>query len=53
MQTSPNPGGSSAFNELFGVAAVSASDAWAVGSYYNGTKEKTLVERWNGKAWQR
>jgi erythromycin esterase-like protein len=53
VQPSPDPGGSTHFNGLSGVAAVSTSDAWAVGSYYNGTKDKTLVARWNGKAWQR
>ncbi|HEY3944867.1 MAG TPA: hypothetical protein VGL78_06555 [Solirubrobacteraceae bacterium] len=36
---------------LFGDAAVSPSDAWAVGSYFKGSNEKTWVERWNGKAW--
>jgi hypothetical protein len=35
---------------LNGVAAVSARDAWAVGSTLSG---KTLILRWNGKAWKR
>lgn len=35
---------------LFGAAAVSASDAWAVGQ--SGTSAlRTLIERWNGTAW--
>src|SRR6185436_18108734 len=46
---SPNPGTSS--NELYGVAAVSANDVWAVGRYYNGTAYRTLVEHWDGTAW--
>jgi hypothetical protein len=42
---SPTPGGHAV---LFGVAAVSASSAWAVG---NAGAGKTLIERWNGAAW--
>ena len=51
VQTSANPS-ATAFNQLYGVAAVSSRDAWAVGYYCNGTKNKTLVEHWNGKAWK-
>ena len=42
--SSPNPGSSN--NVLQGVAAVSATDVWAVGDYYNSTKHKyqTLTE---------
>lgn len=40
--------GSEAF--LWGVAAVSASDVWAVGSY-NDSGSKTLVLHWNGATW--
>jgi hypothetical protein len=38
---------------LKGVAAVSATDIWAVGSYRDGGAilEKTLILRWNGTAW--
>jgi hypothetical protein len=52
VQTSPNPGGSSNYNALSGVAATSSTNAWAVGGYYNGTTNLTLVERWNGKSWK-
>ena len=46
----PNPG--SKFNELFGVSAVSATDAWAVGDFINSTGgPRTLVLHWNGTAW--
>ena len=31
---------------------MSASDAWAVGYYDNGTDEQTLIEHWNGTAWK-
>ncbi|HTG46313.1 MAG TPA: hypothetical protein VK646_01485 [Actinomycetota bacterium] len=33
---------------LWGVGALSATDAWAVGSTMAGT---TLIERWNGSSW--
>lgn len=48
---SPNPG---AYNDqLFGVAAVSASDAWAVGDEGPGAGRPnfTLAEHWNGLNW--
>jgi len=48
---SPNPGGPSVLNELLGVAATSASNAWAVGYYINGSGLRTLIEHWNGTAW--
>jgi hypothetical protein len=50
VQTSNNPGGLT--DNLAAVAAASPTDAWAVGSYYNGTAYRTLVEHWNGKAWK-
>ena len=43
---SPNPTGRAA---LAGVAAVSASSAWAVGNIGGA---KTLILRWNGTAWK-
>ncbi|MGH2496435.1 MAG: hypothetical protein ACRDIV_17185 [Ktedonobacteraceae bacterium] len=48
--TSPNPG--SIYNALYGVTAVSASNAWAVG-YYVSTAgvTQTLIEHWNGSSW--
>lgn len=45
---SPNPGPGN--NHLYGVAALSASDAWAVGYSYN-SPVQSLVEHWNGSAW--
>ncbi|MFL5797106.1 MAG: hypothetical protein ACJ77A_04125 [Actinomycetota bacterium] len=51
-QASPNPGGSSLDSILTGVAAISASNAWAVGYYSNGTADQTLVEHWNGTSWK-
>jgi hypothetical protein len=38
---------------LLDVAAVSANDVWAVGTYYSGAKHgrQPLTEHWNGSAW--
>jgi hypothetical protein len=52
VQRSPNAGGSISRSALSGVAATSSTDAWAVGYYYDGTVDRTLIEHWNGKAWQ-
>lgn len=50
--SSPSP--DKQFNELRGVAAISANDVWAVG-YRGGTKTETPIEtfilHWNGSAW--
>jgi len=48
---SPSPG--PVFSELEAVSAVSGSDAWAVGDYWNrtGTASETLILHWNGTAW--
>ena len=46
----PHPNVSSALN---GVAAVSANDAWAVGSAGSQISgAQTLIEHWNGTSWQ-
>ncbi|HEX9623864.1 MAG TPA: hypothetical protein VF979_05765 [Streptosporangiaceae bacterium] len=37
---------------LSAVAATSAKDAWAVGSYDTGSGFLTLIEHWNGSAWK-
>ena len=47
--TSPSPGGTD--NELFGVRAVSGSDAWAVGYDTSGTTDQTLILHWDGNTW--
>jgi len=46
---SPNPPTSSDF--LYGVAATSASNAWAVGSTIVSGEYHSLVMHWNGSAW--
>jgi hypothetical protein len=41
-------------NILYGVAAISANDVWAVGSYFNTStnlSEQLLSMHWNGAAW--
>jgi hypothetical protein len=43
---SPNPGGGVFLN---GVAAISAHNAWAVGSVVDNT---TLILHWNGTTWK-
>ncbi len=48
--TSPNAG--TGDNNLDGVAATSARNAWAVGEYFVGVDTKTLIEYWNGKSWR-
>jgi hypothetical protein len=49
--TTPNRG--TIANELYGSAALSATSAWAVGSWYDTSRAapRTLVERWNGTSW--
>jgi hypothetical protein len=52
VQPSPNRGGGGALNQLFGVAATSSTNAWAVGYYDNGSTYQTLIERWDGTTWK-
>src|SRR5262249_50041545 len=47
----PSPNVGTHDNIFYGVAAVSSSDVWAVGSYYNGSATQTLTEHWDGTAW--
>ena len=50
----PSPNPSSTGNLLNGVSVSSATDAWAVGDYFNSAGiEQTLIEHWNGTAWKR
>lgn len=49
VKTSPNPG--KAFNSLSGVSCASNISCKAVGEYFVGALDRTLVESWNGKAW--
>jgi hypothetical protein len=48
---SPNPGGATALNELTGVTATSASNAWAVGSRGTGTGAEPILLHWDGSRW--
>lgn len=45
----PNPGYPSSSSTLTAVSALSATDAWAVGTY--GNTEQTLVAHWDGTSW--
>jgi hypothetical protein len=50
--TVPSPNPSAGENDLWGVWAASATDAWAVGFYSTSTGgQKTLAEHWNGTSW--
>jgi alkylated DNA repair dioxygenase AlkB len=49
---SPDPSGPALDQELTGVAGSSAQDAWAVGFYYNGSFDKSMILHWNGSAWK-
>lgn len=42
-------GGETALNA---VLSVSGSDAWLAGSYWNGSQDDPLAERWDGTQWQ-
>ena len=55
VMRSPNPAGVPKLGgvaELYGVAATSPRDAWAVGSYNTPPITGSLIEHWNGKAWK-
>jgi len=48
---SPSPG-TAGLNALWGVAANSATDIWAVGNATNsGSNAQVLIEHWNGSTW--
>ena len=47
---SPNPSGSM-YNAFGGIAAVSTSDIWAVGTTITNASSSTLIEHWNGTQW--
>lgn len=48
--TTPDPGAYG--NGLFAVAALSATDAWAVGQQSTVSVNQPLILRWNGKVWK-
>ena len=43
---------SSQNNSLLGVTCSAANDCWAVGSYFNGVAQQTLIQRWDGDRWE-
>ena len=51
-QAIPNPGGPARDTRLNAVAAGAASGkAWAVGCYFDGTTDRTLILAWTGTTW--
>jgi hypothetical protein len=50
--TVANPSRHAGNSWLYGVTAGSKSAAWAVGSYFAGATQRTLVEHWNGTRWR-
>ncbi|HEX4654024.1 MAG TPA: hypothetical protein VH227_07225 [Candidatus Udaeobacter sp.] len=40
---SPNP---ATYSGLYAVAARAPADVWAVGYYYSGNSQRTLIEHW-------
>jgi hypothetical protein len=48
---SPDVAPSVSSNFLTGIAAVSATDIWAVGYYVDSTGAHTLTEHWDGTSW--
>ena len=44
-------GGAPPFKHLSAVAAVSASNIWAVGDFFSGGVDQPLIEHWNGVQW--
>jgi plastocyanin len=44
-----NPGSSD--YSLAGVTRLTSSPAWAVGSFFNGSRDVPMVLRWNGTSW--
>lgn len=48
-----SPNATPGYNELYGVAAVSSTDVWAVGYHNiaNYGSEKTMALHWNGASW--
>jgi hypothetical protein len=49
QEPSPTPAGLG--SELYGVAAISASDAWVVGDTVTAGGDNPLIEHWNGRSW--
>jgi hypothetical protein len=50
--TSPNPAGGVTELAVDGVAATSARNAWAVGTYNTSSAQRTVILHWNGRAWK-
>ncbi|HXZ05667.1 MAG TPA: hypothetical protein VEH81_12600, partial [Ktedonobacteraceae bacterium] len=51
-QVVSSPSAGTGNNYLTGIAALSATNAWAVGYYQHANGISTLIEHWNGTNWQ-
>jgi hypothetical protein len=49
---SPNSGGQGDQNNLFDVAAISPTDAWAVGTFVGVQRSSSILLRWDGSRWR-
>jgi hypothetical protein len=47
----PGSGPGTSTNRLYGVAAITSSDVWAVGEYNEGSSTRTLSMHWDGAQW--
>jgi hypothetical protein len=47
----PSPNVGTSHNFLRGVACLSDTDCWSVGSYAAGQVDQTLIQHWNGSVW--
>lgn len=48
----PNPDRGTYLNNLYGVAAVAATNVWAVGRYTDGGESQTQIKHWDGIQWR-
>jgi hypothetical protein len=51
-QVVPSPSLSSSLTALTAVSTISATDVWAVGTYYGTGAQLTLAQHWDGNSWQ-
>ncbi len=48
----PTPKEAKTYNTLVGIARISSTDAWTVGSATTTTSSNSLIEHWNGHSWK-
>ena len=52
LRTVISPSAGNYTSNLHAISASGASDVWAVGEYFNGAVNQTLIERWDGTVWK-